>query len=314
MLAAENEISKRKITKKKTKIFRKQDLPYHLMMLPGVVLLLIFHYLPLGGIIMAFQDFVPAKGFFKSSFVGLENFKYLFSIPDSWVIFRNTIVIAVGKIILGMLVPIVFALLLNEVMHEKFKKWIQTIVYLPNFISWVVLGTIFTMILSRSGLVNQFLGIFGVEPTAFLASNKWFQPLMIITDVWKSYGYGTIIYLAAMTSINPALYESAAMDGANRFQQTMKITLPGIIPIIVLVGTLNLGSILNAGFDQVFNMYNPLVYSTGDIIDTYVYRMGLEGAQYSFGAAVGLLKSMISFILIVTSYKLADKFAGYRIF
>lgn len=305
---------KQSMKKKKSKIFRKQDLPYHLMMLPGVLLLLIFHYLPMGGIIMAFQDFVPAKGFLHSEFVGLENFRYMFSIPDSWAIFRNTMVIAIGKIILGMIVPIVFALLLNEIGHKFFKNVVQTIVYLPNFISWVVLGSIFTMILSQTGLANQFLGLFGIDPIPFLASNKWFQPLMVGTHVWKGYGYGTIIYLASITSINPALYESASMDGANRWQQILKITLPGIAPTIVLVATLNLGGILNAGFDQIFNMYNPLVYDTGDIIDTYVYRMGLQGAQYSFGAAVGLMKSVISFFLIVTSYKLADKYAGYRLF
>lgn len=300
--------------KNKTKLFRKKDLPYHFMMLPGVILVLVFCYLPMGGIVMAFQDFVPAKGFLHSDFVGLENFRYMFSLPDSWAIFRNTIVIAVGKILLGMIVPIIFALLLNEARVKFLKQSVQTIVYLPNFLSWVVLGSVFTMLLSQSGLVNQFLGLFHIDPIAFLASNKWFQPIMILTDVWKGYGYGTIIYLAAMTSINPALYESASMDGANRFQQTLNITLPGIMPMIILVATLNLGSILSAGFDQIFNMYNPIVYETGDIIDTYVYRMGLQGAQYSFGAAVGLLKSSISFILILTSYKLADKFAGYRLF
>lgn len=300
--------------KKKRRILRKKDLPYHLMLIPGVILVLIFSYLPMGGIIMAFQDFIPAQGFLHSKFVGLENFRYMFSLPDSWLIFRNTFVIAIAKIILGMIVPVCFALLLNEMRIKFLKQSIQTIVYLPNFLSWVVLGSVFTMMLSQSGLVNQFLSILHVQPISFLASNKWFQPVVVITDVWKTYGYGTIIYLAAMTSINPALYESAAMDGANRLKQTFHITLPGILPMIILVGTLNLGNILNAGFDQIFNMYNPIVYQTGDIIDTYVYRMGLEGAQFSFGAAVGLSKSIISFLLIVISYKLADKFAGYRLF
>ncbi|WP_225418408.1 ABC transporter permease [Lacticaseibacillus daqingensis] len=266
------------------------------------------------GIIMAFQDFVPAKGFFGSPFVGLAHFRYMFSLPDSFAIFRNTIVIAFGKILLGMIVPVIFALLLNEVRVKKFKEFVQTIVYLPNFLSWVVLGSVFTMIFSGSGIFNNFLGMLGLKPVLLLASNKWFQPLIILTDVWKGYGYGTIIYLAAMTSIDPSLYESASMDGANRWKQVLHITLPGILPMIILVGTLNLGNILNAGFDQIYNMYNPIVYQTGDIIDTYVYRMGLQGAQFSFGAAVGLLKSVISLLLIVISYKLADKFADYKLF
>ncbi|ERL64767.1 YteP [Schleiferilactobacillus shenzhenensis LY-73] len=263
---------------------------------------------------MAFQDFIPAQGFLHSQWVGFAHFQYMFSLPDSFQIFRNTIVIAVGKIILGTLAPIIFALLLNEVRVKWFKETIQTIVYLPNFLSWVVLGAVFTMILSDGGMVNQFLGLFGIKPISFLASNTWFQPLMIITDVWKGYGYGTIIYLAAMTAINPDLYESAALDGANRWQNIIHITLPSIVPMIILVATLSLGNILNAGFDQIFNLYNPVVYPTGDIIDTYVYRMGLRGAQYSFGAAVGLLKSVISLVLIVFSYKLAKKYAHYTLF
>ncbi len=170
------------------------------------------------------------------------------------------------------------------------------------------------MILANEGMVNQFLGIFGIQPISFLASNTWFQPIMIITDVWKGYGYATIIYLAAMTSINPDLYESAALDGANRWQNMIHITLPAIMPMVILVATLSLGNILSAGFDQIYNLYNPIVYPTGDIIDTYVYRFGLRGAQYSFGAAVGLLKSVISLVLIVISYKLAKKFAHYTLF
>lgn len=286
---------------------------YHLMLLPGMILLFIFSFVPMFGVIMAFEDFKPALGFFHSPWVGFDNFKYMFSIPDSYQIFTNTLIIAVGKIILGMIVPIVFALILNEARVKWFKKSVQTIVYLPNFLSWVVLGTVISMIFSLDGMFNNFLAFLGLPRIMFLASNTWFRPLLIVTDTWKGYGYAAIIYLAALTSIDPALYESAQLDGANRFQQILHITLPALLPTIILLATLNLGSILSAGFDQVFNLYNPLVYQTGDIIDTYVYRTGLINQQYSFATAVGLLTSMVSMILIIVSYKLASKFAGYRI-
>ncbi|MDQ8734568.1 ABC transporter permease subunit [Paenibacillus sp. LHD-38] len=284
------------------------------MLLPGMVMLFIFSIVPMFGAVMAFQRFIPAKGIWGSDWVGIANFTYMFQLPDSKQIFINTIVIAIGKILLGLLVPIVFALLLNEVRLKVFKSTVQTIVYLPHFMSWVVLGTMLSMIFSYDGMVNGLLDFLGLERVMFLASNTWFRPLLILTDTWKEFGYGTIIYLAALTAINPALYESAALDGANRWKQIRSITLPGIFPTIVLLGTLSLGNVLNAGFDQVFNLYNPLVYETGDIIDTFVYRMGLINMQYSFATAIGLMKSVISFVLIILSYKLAAKYAGYKIF
>lgn len=298
------------VLKKKSKSI---EFNYHLMLLPGMILVFIFSIIPMFGVVMAFQNYKPALGILGSEWVGLEHFKYMFQLPDSRRIFLNTIIIAVGKIIVGMIVPIFFALILNEARVKWFKKSVQTIVYLPNFLSWVVLGTVISMIFSVDGMVNNLLAFFGLERIMFLGSNTWFRPLLIATDVWKGYGYSTIIYLAALTSINPALYESAAMDGANRLKQIIHITLPAILPTIILLATLNLGSVLNAGFDQVFNLYNPIVYETGDIIDTFVYRMGLINMQFSFATAVGLLKSTVSFILIVISYKLADKYAGYRI-
>jgi putative aldouronate transport system permease protein len=287
---------------------------YHFMLLPGMIMLFIFSIIPMFGAVMAFQRFIPAKGIGGSDWVGLANFTYMFQLPDSKQIFINTIVIAIGKILLGLLVPIVFALLLNEIRLKVFKSTVQTIVYLPHFMSWVVLGSMLSMIFSYDGMVNGLFEFLGLERVMFLASNTWFRPLLILTDTWKEFGYGTIIYLAALTAINPALYESAALDGANRWKQIRSITLPGIFPTIVLLGTLSLGNVLNAGFDQVFNLYNPLVYETGDIIDTFVYRMGLINMQYSFATAIGLMKSVISFVLIILSYKLAAKYAGYKIF
>lgn len=294
---------------------RVQEIPLHLMLLPGVILTFIFHYIPMFGIVMAFQKFVPAKGIFKSQWVGMDNFKYFFMMPNFQSVLFNTIFIAVLKIIAGLIVPIFFALLLNEVGKTVFKRTVQTIIYFPHFLSWVILGGIFIDILSPStGIVNNFLGVFGIEPIYFLGNEHWFPYTLVITDTWKNFGYNTIVYLAALTAIDTTLYEAAVVDGANRWKQTWHITLPGILPIVTLMTVLSLGNILNAGFEQVFNMYSPSVYSTGDIIDTLVYRLGLVDARYSLATAVGLFKSIIGFGLITLSNKLANKYAGYRVF
>jgi putative aldouronate transport system permease protein len=294
---------------------KKQQLPLHFMLLPAVVTVIIFNYIPMLGVVMAFQKFVPVKGFFRSKWVGLDNFNYLLHLPNIFGIVWNTVFIAVMKIIAGLVVPIIFALLLNEVRKDFFKRTIQTVVYFPHFLSWIILGGITIDILSpSSGIANQLLGVFGIEPVYFLGNEKWFPFTLVITDTWRNFGYGTIVYLAALTSIDPALYEASVMDGANRWKQTLHVTIPGILPIVTLMTVLSLGSILNAGFEQVFALYSPQVYKTGDIIDTFVYRIGLQEAQYSVATAVGLFKSVISFVLIVTSNKLANKYAGYRVF
>lgn len=287
---------------------------YHLMLLPGMIFLLIFSFVPMFGIIMAFMDYVPAKGIFGSDWVGLDNFKYMFQIPDSLKILNNTLVISAGKVIFGTLVPVIFALLLNEIRITWAKRSIQTIVYLPNFLSWAVLSAVVINLFEYYGPINSFLELFGFKPTMFLASNDWFRTILVSTEVWKGFGYGAIIYLAALTGIDPGLYEASAIDGANRFQQLWHVTLPGILPTIMLISALNLGDILNAGFDQVFTLYNPIVYETGDIIDTYVYRVGLLGQQYSFATAVGLLKSVVGFTLMITANELSKKLADMRIF
>ncbi|KZS48846.1 protein lplB [Paenibacillus glucanolyticus] len=287
---------------------------YHLMLLPGILLLIFFSIVPMLGITIAFQNFKPGLGFWRSEWVGLDNFRYLFELPDSRTVFFNTIYIAILKIAANLIVPIIFALLLNEVRSVLLKRSVQTIVYLPHFLSWVILAGIISDMLSTDGLVNQIIGRFGGEPIMFLGSNSWFPGIVVGSDVWKEFGFGTIVYLAALTGINPALYEAAAIDGASRLQKLRYITLPSLKPTIILLATLSLGNVLNAGFDQIFNLYNPLVYDSGDIIDTYVYRAGLLQVQYGLATAVGLLKSVISFVLIVISYMLASKFANYRIF
>ncbi|MCD9021723.1 ABC transporter permease [Cohnella silvisoli] len=291
-----------------------RESPLHLMMVPGIILLLIFSYGPMVGIVMAFERFNVTKGFFGSEWIGLDNFEFILQIPDVRQVFWNTIFIALMKIVASLIVPVGLALLLNELRAKYVKRGIQTIIYLPYFLSWVLLAGILIDILSpSSGIVNQFLGIFGIKPIFFLGNEKMFPYLLVVTHVWKEAGFGTIIYLAALTGIDPTLYEAAIVDGANRWRQTWHITLPGLTPIVILMTVLSLGGILNAGFDQVFNLYNPLVYSTGDIVDTMVYRMGLIDNQYSIATAVGLFKSVVSVILILVSYRLADKFAGYKV-
>jgi len=295
--------------------FRRQ-LPLYLMLLPGIIVVFIYSYIPMIGIIIAFQRFIPARGLFgPQEWVGLGNFRYMLTLPDTYKILRNTIFIAGMKIISGLSVPIIIALLLNEVRREWFKRSVQTIIYLPHFLSWVIFAGILIDILSPSeGIVNKILESVGIRPIYFLGDPKWFPYTMVITDLWKNFGFSTIVYLAALTNISPTLYEAAEIDGANRWQQTWYITLPGMRPIIVLLATLSLGSILNAGFEQIFNLYSPQVYDTGDIIDTFVYRIGLIQAQYGLATAVGLFKSVVSFILISFSYYLAYRFADYRIF
>ncbi|MBP1994281.1 ABC transporter permease [Paenibacillus eucommiae] len=291
------------------------ELPLHLMLLPGLVIIIVYSYGPMFGIIMAFQNYFPTLGFTKSPWVGLDNFTYILSVPDTMKVFWNTLTIALLKIVAGLIVPLAASLLLNEVGRKMFKKSVQSLIYLPHFLSWVIVGGIMIDILSPSqGIVNQFLGFFGIQPIYFLGDSRWFRFILVISNEWKEFGFSTIIYLAALSGINPSLYEAAVLDGAGRWRQTWHITFPGMRPIIILMMTLSLGNVLNAGFEQVFVLYSPQVYDTGDILDTMVYRIGLVDAQYSLASAVGLMKSAISLVLITTSYWLAYRLANYRIF
>jgi putative aldouronate transport system permease protein len=302
------ELSVEKESKKeKKKWFSRDQLFFLGMILPGIIFILIFSYGPMFGLLMAFQDYVPAKGVFGSEFVGFEHFRYLFSLPDIFLVTKNTIFIAFWKIVFNTIVPILFAILLNEVRVKWMKRSIQTIVYLPHFLSWVILASVVVNLFSLDGTVNQILQNFGVEPLNFLGSNQLFPRLLIGTDVWKSFGYSSIVYLAAITSIDPGLYEAATMDGASWSKKVWHVTQPGMMPFIVLMTILSLPNILNAGFDQIYNLYSPVVYQSGDIIDTYVYRIGLIGRDYSLGTAVGLVKSVIGLFLIWSSNKIAEK-------
>lgn len=283
-------------------------------MLPGLLMVLVFNIVPMFGVAIAFQKYLPAKGILGSKWVGLQNFQRLFLFADFRQAVVNTLVIALLKIVFNIIVPVFFALVLNECRRRAVKRTVQTIVYLPYFLSWVILSTIFTNVFSLTGIFNKIIGALGAEAQIWLIKPQAFRTILVATDVWKNFGYGAIVYLAAITNIDPNIYEACDIDGANRLQRIIYMTLPSIVPTIILMATLSLGNILNAGFDQVYTMYSPLVYSTGDIIDTYVYRLGLENLQFSLSTAVGLIKSVIGFALIALSQVLAKRFAGYSIF
>jgi len=288
--------------------------PLHLMLLPAVVVVILFAYVPMFGLVMAFQDFKPYEGIFGSPFVGWKHFEFMFQYPDSKQVIINTFVISGLKIIFGLIVPFLFALMLNEVRKLVFKRVVQTLVYLPHFISWVILGAILVDMLGSDGIVNSTLKAIGLKPVFWLGDGDWFRFTVVISDIWQNFGFNTIVFLAALSGVNPSLYEAAEVDGANRWKQTLHITVPAMVPITVVVGTLSLGNILNAGFDQIFNLYTPLVYDKGDIIDTFVYRTAILNGQYSFGTAVGMFKSVVGMVLIIISYRLAYRYANYRIF
>lgn len=294
---------------------RKNTGIFHLMLLVPVVMSFIFYYLPMGGIVIAFQNYKPGLGILGSDWVGWNNFTYLFKMSEFQNALRNTLVIAVAKLILNLVLPIGFALLLNELRCKIFKRAVQTLTFIPYFLSWVVLsGILIDFLAVDGGMINSVIKSLGGTPIYFLGDKTIFPATMVVSDIWKNLGYNTVVYLAAITGVDMGLYEAASIDGAGRWKQTLHVTLPCIAPFIALMTILSLGNVLNAGFDQIFNMYNSAVYETGDIIDTLVYRLGMVNRQYSLSTAVNLFKSFISMLLILGSYKLADKYAGYRVF
>ncbi|WP_240941388.1 ABC transporter permease subunit [Paenibacillus sp. HB172176] len=282
---------------------------FYLMLVPLVAYYVIFEYGPLYGVQIAFKDYMLRQGIWGSSWVGWKHFEYMFTLsPDFYNILKNTVVISLYHIIFGFPAPIVLALLLNELRLEMFKRISQTISYLPHFLSWVVLGGLLMTILSpTTGAVNLVLGWFGIEPIYFLGDPRYFRFTLVISAIWKEIGWGTIIYLAALASVDQHLYEAAKMDGANRWKQTIHITLPSITYVIAILFIFKTGSILSAGFDQIFNLYNPAVYSVADTLDTYVYRVGLMQLQYSFTTAVGLFKNIIAFSMVMLTNYIVKK-------
>ena len=292
----------------------KRDYPLYIMLLLPLLFLLVFSYLPKFGLVIAFMRYLPAKGILGSKWIGLKNFEAVFTMPGFFLALKNTVVIALWKIALNIVVPVSFTLLMNEMRNSKIKKGVQTAIYLPHFISWVLLAGIFTKLLSGNGIVNQMLNALGFESVIFLGDNKWFKFTLILTNLWKEFGYSTIVYLAAVSGVNVDLYEAASMDGAGYWQQMLHVTLPCILPTILLMTCLSVGNVLDAGFDQVYNMYSSAVYESGDILDTLVYRMAFSGGNFGISAAMGMFKSIVASILVFFSYKVAYRVSGYRVF
>lgn len=289
------------------KLFR-THIDMYILLLPGLLLLLLFKYTPMYGILIAFQDFNIFDGISGSKWVGLEQFRKLIRSEEFLQVFANTLLISLYKIVLLFPVPILVALLLNEVRRMLFKRTVQTIIYLPHFLSWVIISGLFINILSPSGgLVNQLIQWFGAKPVSFLLDNEWFRSVVVFTAGWKETGWNAIIFIAAIAGIEQEQYEAAAIDGAGRTKQMLYITLPGILPTIVLMFILRIGSLLEAGTEQILTLYNPVVYQTGDVIGTYVYRVGLGKMDYSFSTAVGLFNSVVGFLLIVLGNMLSRK-------
>ena len=291
----------------------KKHLALSLMFVPVIVYFVIFKYIPMGGIVIAFKNYKISKGIWGSAWCGLDNFTKAFATPTFARAVRNTLEISGLKLLFGFPAPIILALILNEVTHVRFKKTVQTITYLPHFLSWVVLAGMFQQLLSpNNGAVNALLRqFFGVQESIyFLGNNKYFRGTLIVTDIWKNVGWSSILYLATISGIDPALYEAATVDGASRWQCTRYITIPSLVSTIVIMLILSIGSIMDAGFDQVFNLYNSAVYQTGDIIDTYVYRYGLGDMKYSLATAVGLFKNVIAFVLVVGTNLITRKISG----
>lgn len=296
--------SKSKFSKTMNKIWK--DKPIYLILLPGIIYFIIFHYVPMYGAIIAFKDFKAALGIMGSKWVGLKNFIDFFHHPSFGPVLINTLIISLYKIVCGFPAPIILALLLNEVRSVGYKRTIQTISYLPHFLSWVVIGGLAIKMLSpSSGAINMIIKSMGFEPIYFMAEPRYFRTILVLTDIWKEIGWGSIIYLAALSGVDPQLYEAAIVDGASKWRQLWSITIPSIAPTIIIMFILRIGGVMNAGFEQIFVMYSPNVYSVSDIIDTFVYRIGLESAKYSMATAIGLFKSVIGFLLIVITNRLS---------
>ena len=298
----------------KLMVYLRREGALHGMILLPILFVIIYRYVPMTGIVLAFKTYSARLGIWGSPWVGFENFRILFTMPGFLNALRNTVIISIAKIIMGIIVPVIFSLMLNEITATRLKKMIQTIVYLPHFISWIIMAGIIIRMLSQNGIMNQLFNAFGMNPVIFLADRRMFPFIMVITDVWKEFGYGSIVYLAAIAGIDPNLYEAAAIDGAGRWKQTLHVTLPGMIPTIILMTALALGRVLDAGFEQIFNLYSPVVYQTGDILDTFIYRLAFNNSLFSISTAASLIKSVIGCIMVIFSYRLAYKLSGYQIF
>lgn len=309
-----DEIALVKTNKKSTlKIFWNQRVLF-LFLLPSIVLALVFNYAPMVGLVMAFQNYKVQHGFFGSEFVGFVHFSKFFKDPEFYRALKNTICISLLKIIFEFPAPIILAILLDEIKNIKFKRVCQTITYLPHFVSWIIVATmVYRMVDPYSGIVNIIIKALGGQPIEFMRESKYFWGILIGTGIWKEIGWNSIIYLAAISAINPELYSAAMVDGANRFQRIIHVTLPGIMPTVALMFVLGLGGLVHTNFDAVFNLMNPLVQTRAEVIDTYVFRTGIQLARYSYATAIGLTQSIISTILVFIGFRLANKINQYTI-
>lgn len=299
---------KRKITRRTLNIY--------IMVIPVAVLMFLFNYLPIYGIIIAFQDYSPFLGVLNSPWVGLKHFIYFLTDEQFWHVFKNTVILSVYDIIFGFTAPIIFALLVNEILATKYKKVVQTISYLPHFLSWVVVAGVFSQILSpNGGMVNIVLNnLFEMKPIYFLSKSEWFRPTVVMVEIWKNVGWGAILYFALIAGIDTTLYEAAIIDGAGRFKQAIHVTLPALSPVIMINLVFRLSSLFSVGFERIFLFQTPLVYDVSDVISTYIYRIGLSGGQFSATAAIGLAQSFLGFILLTIANKVSKIITGYGIY
>lgn len=302
----------------KIKVFFSRYWLFHLMVLPGLLYFLIFKYIPMYGLIIAFKNYKGAVGgvsaMLNADWVGLQHFVTFFKSDQLPRLLRNTLFLSALRIVFCFPAPIILAILLNEVRLKHFKKGVQTITYMPYFLSWVVVAGLLQILVGTEGPLNALLKLFGVEPIYFMASTKYFRALLIISEIWKTVGYGTIVYLAAISSVDIQQYEAAQLDGAGKFKQIIHVTLPAISEIIAIMLILQMGKILTDNFEQIYTMYSPAVYEVADVFDTYIYRVGIVGSNFSYATAIGLVKSIVSLLLILLTNKAAKKLGSEGLF
>ncbi|MFD0959709.1 ABC transporter permease [Paenibacillus chungangensis] len=286
----------------------KRERYIYLLLLPGVLYFILYRYVPMAGLIIAFQDYNPFAGFKGSEWIGLSHFTRMFESSEVIQVLVNTIQISLLQIFVAFPVSIILALMLNEMRNELYKRFIQSMIYLPHFLSWVVVVGIFVVFLRGEGLVNSLLASFGLEAIPFLTDPSYFKPIIIIQVIWKEAGWGTIIFLAALSGVNPSLYEAAVIDGANRWRQLWHVTLPAIRSVIVILFILRLGNVMDTGFEQIFLMLNPFNMDAGNVLDTYVYFKGIQQGNIGFATAVGMFKGLVGLVLVLGANKLAKRF------
>jgi putative aldouronate transport system permease protein len=292
-----------------------RDKQLYILAAPGLLFFLVFKYLPMWGLVIAFQEYSPYKGILGSKWVGLEHFHRFFSNQDFFILLRNTLSISFLNLFFYFPVPIIISLMLNEVFNERFKKITQTIIYFPHFLSWVIIyGLTFVMLNQTDGVINKIIQLIGGQPIPFLSSEKMFWPMLVFQNIWRDSGWGTVIFLAALAGVDPSLYEAARIDGAGRFKQIWHVTLPGIRNVIIVVFILRLGQVLDVGFEQVYLMSNAAVSNVSDIFDTYVYRNGIMNGQFSYSSAVGIFKSVVGTIMVISANRLSKTFGQEGIY